>query len=64
MEAIPECSGNNPRFKGTECSSNKAESQVLLYASSIGKRKYHASAQQNLNLVCIGGKGGLQKQTN
>lgn len=65
MKAIPECSGNNPSFKGTECCSNKAEGQVLLsYESSISKRKYHACVEQNLNLVCIGGKGGLQKQTN
>lgn len=64
MKAIPECSGNNPSFKGTKCCSNKAEGQVLLsYVSSIGKRKYHASAEQNLNLLCMWGKGGLQKQT-
>lgn len=64
MKATPECSGNNPSFKGTESCSNKAEGQVLLsYVSSISKRKYHASAEQNLNLVCIWGKGGLQKQT-
>lgn len=65
MKAIPECSGNSPSFKGTECCSNKAQGQVLLsYASSISKRKSHASTEQNLNLVCIWGKGGFQKETN
>lgn len=62
MKAIPECSGNNPSFKGTKCCSNKAEGQVLLsYVSSIGKRKVPCLCRTEFKFILHMGEGWSPK---